>query len=101
LVINQNHPATVDQVHHQEMERKKVLVIRENLVLLKKKIRNQLVSQTIQNTSEKKHLKVHQLVERKKALVLMERKSLKAEVIDLKALPSKNTVKRELKPKIF
>ena len=58
-------------------------------------------SQIIQNTLEKKHLKVHQLVERKKALVLMERRSLKAEVIDLKALPSKNIVKKELKSKIF
>jgi hypothetical protein len=40
-------------------------------------------------------------VEKKKALVLMERRSLKAEVIDLKALPSKNIVKKELKSKIF
>ena len=31
----------------------------------------------------------------------MERRSLKVEVIDLKALPSKNTVKKELKSKIF
>jgi len=57
---------------------------------------NQQDSQIIQNTLERKHLKVHLLVERKKALVLMERKSLKAEVIDLKALLSKNTVKKEL-----
>jgi len=40
-------------------------------------------------------------VERKKVLVLMERRSLKVEVIDLKALPSKNIVKKELKSKIF
>jgi hypothetical protein len=32
---------------------------------------------------------------------LMERRSLKAEVTDPKTLPSKNTVKKELKPKIF
>jgi len=32
---------------------------------------------------------------------LMERKSLKVEVIDLKASPSKNTVKKEQKSKIF
>jgi hypothetical protein len=31
----------------------------------------------------------------------MERRSLKAEVIDLKASPSKNIVKKELKFKIF
>ena len=64
-------------------------------------IRNLLASQIIQNTLEKKYLKVHQLVRIKKALVLMERRSLKAEVTDLKALPSKNIVKRELKSKIF
>ena len=39
--------------------------------------------------------------ERKKTLVLKERKSLKVEVTDLKALPLKNTVKKELKFKIF
>jgi hypothetical protein len=76
------------------MERKKVLVTKENLVLQKKIVQNQQASQIIQNTLEKKHLKVHQLLEKKKALVLMERRSLKAEVIDLKALPSKNIVKK-------
>jgi hypothetical protein len=40
-------------------------------------------------------------VEKKKALVLMERRSLKVEVTDLKVLPSKNIVKKELKFKIF
>jgi hypothetical protein len=59
-------------------------------------ILNQLVSQIIQNTLEKKHPKVHPLVERKKALVLMEKRSLKVEVIDLKVSPSKNIVKKEL-----
>ena len=34
-------------------------------------------------------------------LVLMERRSLKVEVTDPKALPSKNTVKKELKSKTF
>jgi len=62
LVINRNHLATADQVHHQEMERKKVLVTKENLVLQKKMTRSQLVSQITQNTLEKKHLKVRQLV---------------------------------------
>ena len=83
LVINQNLLATVD------------------LALLKKITQNQLVSQIIQNILGKKHLKVHQQVEIKKPLVLMERKSLKAEVTDLKASPSKSTVKRELKSKTF
>ena len=78
-----------------------VLTTRENLVLLKKTIQNQQVSQIILNTLEKKHLKVHQRVERKKAPVLMERRSLKAEVIDLKISPSKNIVKKKLKPKTF
>ena len=87
-----------DQAHHQEMERKKVLVIKENLASVINQ--SQLVSQIIQNTLEKKHLKVHQLVERKKALVLMERRSLKAEVIDLKALPLRNIVKKETNLKI-
>jgi len=85
-----------DLVHHQEMERKKVLVTKENLVLQKKITQNQQDSQIIQNTLERKHLKVHLLVRRKKAQVLMERKSSKVEVIDLKALLSKNTVKKEL-----
>ena len=39
--------------------------------------------------------------EKKKALVLKERKSLKVEVTDLKVLPLKNIVKKELKSKIF
>jgi CO dehydrogenase/acetyl-CoA synthase alpha subunit len=90
-----------DLAHHQEMERKKVSVTKENLVLQKKIILNQPVSQIIQNTLEKKHLKAHLLVERKKAPVLMVRRSLRVEVIDPKALPSKNIVKKELKSKIF
>ena len=102
LEINQNHLVMEDLAHHQEMERKKVSVTKENLVLQKKITRNQQASQIIQNILEKKHLKVHPLVERKKALlVLMERRSLKVEVTDLKALPSKNIVKKELKSKIF
>ena len=101
LEINQNHLVMEDLAHHQEMERKKVLVIKENLVLLKKMTRNQQASQIILNILEKKHLKVHQRVEKKKALVLMERRSLKVEVTDPKALPSKNTVKKELKSKTF
>jgi hypothetical protein len=101
LVINQNNLVMEDQVHHQEMERKKVLVTKENLVLLKKMIQNQQASQTIQNTLARNHLKTLQLKVRKKNLVPMERKNLKVEMIDLKILPLKNTAKKELKSKIF
>jgi len=101
LGINQNPLVMEDLVHHQETVRKKVSVIKENLVLLKKITRNQQDSQIILNILEKKHLKVHQRAEKKKALVLMERRSLKVEVTDPKALPSKNTVKKDLKSKTF
>jgi hypothetical protein len=83
------------------MERKKVLVIKENLVLLKKINQNQLVSPIILNTLEKKHLKIHLIVEIVKVQDLVAKKSLKTEVLDLKVLPSKNIVKKELKSKIF
>jgi len=95
LEINQKPPVMEDLTDHQEMERKKVSVTKENLALQKRITRNQQDSQIIQNILEKKHLKVHLLVEKKKVLVLMERKSLKAEVIDLKPSPSKNIVKKE------
>ena len=101
MVISQNHLATVDPAHHQEMVRKKVLVIKESLVLVKKMDRNQLALLIIQNILEKKHLKIRQLVGIKKAPVMMERRSLKVEAIDLKTLPSKSIVKKELKSKIF
>ena len=70
-------------------------------VSLKKIIQNQLALQITQNTLVKKHPKVHQMTEKKKALVLRVRKSLKVEVTDLKVLPLKNIVKKELKSKIF
>ena len=63
--------------------------------------RNQLVIRIIQNISEKKHQKVHQLVGIKKALVLIEKRSLKVEMIDQKTSPLKSIVKKELKSKIF
>ena len=88
-----------DLAHHQKMERKKVSVIKENLVL--QIDQNQQVLQTIQNTLEKRPLKVHPLVESEKVLVLMERRSLRAEMIDRKALLLKSIVKKELKSKIF
>ena len=93
--------AKEDQIDHREMERKKVLVTRENLILLKKIIQNQLVSQITLNTLEKKHLKIRQIVEIIKAQALVERRSSKVEVTDLKTLLLKNIVKKELKSKIF
>ena len=45
--------------------------------------------------------KIHLQTQRKKVLVLKERKNLKAEIADLKTLALKNTVKKELDPKIF
>ena len=101
LEINQNLLVKEDPKDHQEMEKEKALAIKENLVLQKKTTQNQLVLQIIQNTLEKKHLKAHLLVEKEKALVLMERRGLKVEVIDLKALPLKNIAKKDLKLKIF
>ena len=49
----------------------------------------------------KKHMKHHLLVEKKKVQALMERRGLKVEVIDLKVLLLKNIVKKELKLKTF
>ena len=67
----------------------------------KKMTQNQLVLQIIQETLEKKHLKAHLLVEKEKALVLMERRSLKVEAIDQKVLFLKNTTKKEINLKTF
>ena len=115
LEINQNLLVKEDPKDHQEMEKEKTLATKENLVLeinqnllvkedlilQKKTTLNQLALQIIQNTLEKKHLKVHQEMERKKALALVERRSLKVEVTDLKILPLKNIAKKELKSKTF
>ena len=91
----------VDQIDHQEMERKKVLVLKGNQVLLKKKRQNQLVLQTTQSTLEKNRQKIFLLMMKKKALDLRVRKNLKVEIADLKTLALKNTVKKELNLKIF
>ena len=101
MEINQNLLAKEDPIDHQGMERKKVLDTKENLVLQKKMSLNQQASQITRNTLEKKYLKVHPLVEREKTLVLIERESLRVEVIDLKVSPSKNIVKKEQKFKTF
>ena len=91
--------ALEDLVHHQEMERKKVSVTKANLALLINQ--NRLVLQITLNTLAKKQLKIHQIVKIVKVQALVERRNLKVEVIDLKALHSKNTAKKELKSKIF
>ena len=101
LETNQNQQVMEDQIHHQEMGRKKVLDLKENLVSSKKIIRNQVALQITQSILERNRLKIFQMKGRKKTLALKERKSLKAEVTDLKALPLKNIVKKELKSKIF
>ena len=101
LVINQNHLGEEDQIDHQEMARKKASDLKGKKVSLKKMIQNQLASQTIQNTLERNHLKILQMREKKKALCLKVRKSLKVEVTDLKVLLLRNIVKKELKSKTF
>ena len=93
--------AKVDQTSHQEMEEKKVLVLKENQVLLKKINQDQMVLQTIQSILKENPQKIYLQTQRKKVLVLKERKNLKAEIADLKTLALKNIVKKELDPKIF
>ena len=95
------HLQKEDQIGHQEMERKKVLVLKGRKVSSKKVIQSQLALQITQNTSEKNHQEILQMKERKKFLVLRERKNLKVEATGLKVLPLKNIVKKELKFKTF
>ena len=83
------------------MERKKVLVLRENLVLQKKIIQTHLVSQITQNTLEENLQKTHLQIQKKKVLALRERKNLRVEIVGLKTLALKNIVKKELNLKIF
>ena len=83
------------------MERKKVLVLKGNQVLQKKKRQNQLALQTTQSILEKNRQKIFLLVMKKKALDLRVRKNLKVEIVDLKTSALKNTVKKELNLKIF
>ena len=79
------------------MGRKKVLVLKGNQVLLKKRRQNQLVLQTTQSTLKKNCQKIFLLMMKKKALDLRERKNLKAEIVDLKTSALKNTVKKKAK----
>ena len=131
LEINLNLLGKIDQIDHQEMERKKVLVLKENQVLeinlnllerrsedlkrwrkksfgfkgkssfTKKKNQNQLVLQITQSILEKNLQKIILQKMKKKALDLRVRKNLKVEIVDLKTLALKNTVKKELNLKIF
>jgi hypothetical protein len=50
---------------------------------------------------EENLLKVYLQTQIKKALILRERKNLRAEIVDLKVLVLKNIVKKEINPKIF
>ena len=60
-----------------------------------------MVLQIIQSISIENPQKIHLQTQRKKVLVLKERKNLKAEIVGLKTLALKNTVKKELNLKIF
>jgi hypothetical protein len=66
-----------------------------------KSTQNLQVLQIIQSILEKNLQKTHLQKMKKKALDLKVRKNLKVETVDLKTLHLKNTVKRELVPKIF
>ena len=67
----------------------------------KKIIQKHLVLQTTLSILEENLQKVHPQIQKKKALVQKERKNLRAEIVDLKTLALKNTVKKELNLKIF
>ena len=60
-----------------------------------------MVLQIIQSISTENPQKIHLQTQRKKVLVLKERKNLKVEITDLKTLALKNIVKKELDSKIF
>ena len=98
LVLKENQ---VLEINHQEMERKKVLVLKENQVFQKKMTENHLALQTIQNILAENHQKIHLQIQRKEKMVLRERKNLRVEIADQKTLVLKNTVKKELNLKIF
>jgi len=50
---------------------------------------------------EENHQKTHLQTQRKKALVIKGRKNLRTEIADLKNLPLKNIIKKELNIRIF
>ena len=83
------------------MERKKVLVLKENQVFQKKKNLDHLALQIIQNILEKNHQTIQQKILKKRDQGLRERKNLKIEIVDLKILLLKNIVKKLEILKIF
>ena len=101
LEINQNLMEKVDQINLQEMEKKKTLALKGRKNSLKRKKQNHLDLQITLNTLEKNLQKIRQLMDKKKVLALRVRKNLKVEIVDLKTLPLKNTVKKEQNFKIF
>ena len=90
---------TEDLVHHQEMERKKVSVTKENLVLATRSKPSGFTNNP--KYFGKKPSESSSTSQEKESSILRVKKSLKAEVIDLKALLLKNIVKKEAKSKIF
>ena len=98
LVLKENQVSKIDP---QEMERRKVLVLKKNQVLQKKIIQNLLDLQITQSILEKNLQRTLLLTQKKKVLDLRVKKNLKVETVDLKILPLKNIVKKELIPKIF
>ena len=101
LEINLNLLVKEDQIDHQEMVKKNLLVTKENLVIQKKVIQNPVALQIIQSILEESLLKIHLQIRKIKALILKVKKNLRVEIVDLKVLLSKNTVKKELKSKTF
>ena len=84
------------------MERKKRFGYKGEIKLYKKKNKQNLQAlQIIQSILEKNLQKTHLQKMKKKALDLKVRKNLKAEIVDLKILALKNTVKKELNLKTF
>ena len=83
------------------MDRRKVLGLKENLVLKKKMTLNNLALQIIRIILRENLQKIYLQVQRKKVLVLRERKNLKVEVVDLKILALKNIAKKDTNLKIF
>ena len=60
-----------------------------------------MVLQTIQSILKGTPQKIHLQTQRKKVLVLKEKKNLRAEIVDLKILALKNIAKKEPGLKIF
>jgi len=99
--VNLNLLAKKDQIDSQELERINLLALKENQVLQKKIKQNHQALQIIRSILEKNLQKTPLKRMKKKALDLKARKNLKAEIVGLKILALKNTVKKELNLKTF